>query len=165
MTAAPGGGAILLVEDDLSVRRVVRRILERAGYAVVEAGNGLEAMEVMEGARETEGRFDLVLTDAVMPGLGGSELVRRLRRDSPDLGALLMSGYPLDDPRHAQDDLAGSAFLQKPFGSFELLERVRDVLDARAVAASREGSLPRYSRLASSTARFISSTHPGTTRT
>jgi two-component system cell cycle sensor histidine kinase/response regulator CckA len=160
-----GEGAILLVEDARSVRRVVRRILDKAGYTVVEAGNGCEALEVLEGARETSGRFDLVLTDAVMPGLGGAKLVRRLRRDRPDLGVLLMSGYPLDDPRRTQDDLAGAAFLQKPFGSCELLARVREVLDARAVIALRKASRPRYSRLASSTARFMSSTHPGTTRT
>jgi PAS domain S-box-containing protein len=124
-----GEEAILLVEDDAAVRRVARRILDTAGYAVIEAGNGHEALEAVE---RHAGEIDLVLTDAVMPELGGPELVRRLRSVSPGLRVLFMSGYALDDIGRRGDELGASAFLRKPFGSGELLGRVRDVLDADA---------------------------------
>lgn len=126
-----GAEAILLVEDDDAVRRVVRRILDSAGYEVIEAGNGQEALEVVE---RYAGNVDLVVTDAVMPALGGPELVRYLRRASPGLRVLFMSGYALDDIGRMGDELGGSAFLGKPFSSGELLGRVRDMLDATEVA-------------------------------
>jgi two-component system, cell cycle sensor histidine kinase and response regulator CckA len=117
-----GGAAILLVEDDVDVRRITRRILNLAGYAVIEAGNGHEALQAVE---HHAGRIDLVLTDAVMPELGGRELVGRLRSVHPDLPVLVMSGYPLDRVHH---DFGRAAFLPKPFGSRELLAGVRQAL-------------------------------------
>lgn len=121
-----GDETILLVEDDAAVRRVARRILDTAGYDVIEAGNGHEALQAIE---RHAGQVDLVLTDAVMPELGGPELIRRLRRVRPDLRVLFMSGYALDDIGRRDDDLGGASFLRKPFGSGELLGTVRDVLD------------------------------------
>lgn len=125
-TPAACPGAILLVEDDDAVRGVVRRILHTAGYSVLEAGNGHEALQAVEGYA---GRVDLLLTDAVMPALGGWELIRRLRSVRPDLPVLVMSGYEVDDVRRESGDLGETALLTKPFGSDQLLGSVRHVLE------------------------------------
>lgn len=122
-----GDETILLVEDDAAVRRVARRILDKAGYDVIEAGNGREALQAVE---RHAGQVDLVLTDAIMPDLGGSELTLRLRQGRPDLRVLFMSGYALDDIGLGDIDLGEASFLRKPFGSGELLGKVRDLLDA-----------------------------------
>ena len=128
-----GAEVILLVEDDDAVRRVVRRILDSGGYEVIEASNGREALGIVEHRGES---FDLVVTDAVMPRLGGPELARSLRRESPGLRVLFMSGYAFDDIGCGGDEYGGSAFLGKPFSPGELLGRVRDLLDDTGMATA-----------------------------
>jgi len=120
------GEVILLVEDEPAVRSLTRRILERHGYTVLEAANGDEALAIFE--REG-GRIELVLTDVVMPGLRGPELVAELEGRRPGLPVLFMSGYADDDlvrrgvfPEHV-------AFLKKPFTHRDLLEIVRQHLE------------------------------------
>lgn len=117
------------MEDETPLRRVVRMILERRGYRVLTAVDGVEALRVWS---EHQGEIDLLLTDLVMPlGVSGLELARRLRRDRPHLKVLFTSGYCADT--NAQEELASphSAFLQKPYVA-RLLERsVRELLDAR----------------------------------
>lgn len=126
---ASGRETILVVEDETPLRRVVRMILERRGYRVLTAVDGVEALRVWS---EHQGEIDLLLTDLVMPlGVSGLELARRLRRDRPHLKVLFTSGYCADT--NAQEELASphSAFLQKPYVA-RLLERsVRELLDAR----------------------------------
>jgi signal transduction histidine kinase/ActR/RegA family two-component response regulator/HAMP domain-containing protein len=123
---------ILLVEDDAQVRLVSRRTLERFGHTVIEARDGRHALDVLAVLpRETQ--IDLVVSDLVMPEIGGRELVSRLRADGRDTRVLFMSGYALDavnrqlmlDPR--------DAFLEKPFTPDQLARRVHEVL---AVAAA-----------------------------
>lgn len=116
------GGTILLVEDDESVRRVARRILEARGYDIIEAANGPDALAICETRRDP---IDLLLTDVVMPEMDGRELARLVRRLRPELrGVLSMSGYPKvaagDAPRLSGDE----ALLRKPFTAEELLESV-----------------------------------------
>ena len=121
---------ILLVEDESAVREFSRRNLERDGYRVFVADNGNEA-ERMFAARAAE--IDLVLTDVVMPGCGGPELLTRLRRHRPEMKVLYMSGYT---EQSAANDIAfrgAPALLQKPFSAADLRRRVRDVLDAPTV--------------------------------
>jgi DNA-binding NtrC family response regulator len=117
---------ILLVEDEPAVRSLTRRILERHGYTVIDAATGDEALAIFE--REGS-RIQLVLTDVVMPGLRGPELVAELERRRPGLPVLFMSGYADDDlvrrgvfPEHV-------AFLKKPFTHHDLLEIVRQHLE------------------------------------
>ena len=119
-----------LVEDESAVREFSRRNLERDGYRVFVADNGNEADRVF-AARTDE--IDLVLTDVVMPGCGGPELLTRLRRRRPEMRVLYMSGYT---EQSAANDLAFRAappLLQKPFTAADLRRRVREVLDAPAV--------------------------------
>jgi len=124
---ATGTETILLAEDEQALRRLTRRILESAGYAVVEAANGEDALRELEAHA---GRVHLLLTDVVMPGMNGRELAGPVAALRPDTKVLYASGYT-DDAilRHGVLD-AGSPFLSKPYTPTELKRRVREVLDA-----------------------------------
>jgi PAS domain S-box-containing protein len=129
--AARGTETVLLVEDDPLVRRVAVNALAAAGYAVLQAGAGNEALRVAAAA----GRVDLLVTDLVMPHLGGEDLAGRLRRERPALPVLFVSGYT--EQGLAPGTLSeGASYLQKPFTPAALTRAVRDLLDRRAQAAS-----------------------------
>jgi two-component system cell cycle sensor histidine kinase/response regulator CckA len=106
-----GEGTILLVEDDPGIREVLAQMLMRLGYQVVRADHGRHALDV--SARHA-GRIDLVLTDLIMPGMGGVELVHNLRLENPGLKVLYMSGYPDVELKREDLEAEGSRFLQKP---------------------------------------------------
>jgi signal transduction histidine kinase/CheY-like chemotaxis protein len=122
----PAGGreVILLVEDQAAVREVTVAALERQGYAVMAAAGGAEALELV-GARRTP--IDLVLTDVVMPGMSGPQLVERLRERLPALRAVFMSGYAAD--ALARSGEAGpTGYIQRPFTAAGLGAKLRQVL-------------------------------------
>ncbi|MGH7703803.1 MAG: PAS domain S-box protein [Gemmatimonadales bacterium] len=123
-----GTETVLLVEDDLAVRTLTRRVLERQGYRLLVAPNAEEALRVADA--ET-GAIDLLLTDVVMPGLSGPRLAERLLPLRPGLHVLYMSGYTAAEtiPRGAPG--SGPSFLQKPFAPQTLLQRVREVLESK----------------------------------
>lgn len=122
-----GTETILLVEDADGVRAVARRILVRAGYHVLAASGGVEALALVA---EHPGTIDLLLTDVVMPGMSGPELAKRLLGQRADLKVLCMSGYTDDSiVRHGVLS-AELAFLPKPFTPVSLASKVREVLDA-----------------------------------
>lgn len=123
-----GTETVLLVEDDAAVRRLTQRILLDAGYKVLAARSGPEALEMMDSAGRA---VDLVLTDVVMPELGGRELVDRLRLVSPDIAAIYMSGYTDDDMLRRGMLDPSMEFLQKPFTAAALTKLLRTVLDGR----------------------------------
>ncbi len=118
-----GSETVLVVEDEDLVRTMIVEALEDAGYRVLEARNGQHALEVAERHR---GRIDLLLSDVVMPRIGGPELAQRLSCQFPELRVLLVSGYTEHDVR------ADAAFLRKPFTPASLESAVRRVLDAPA---------------------------------
>ena len=118
---------ILLVEDEPNVRRIAKRILERHGYTVLEASNGNEALRVMERRQEP---IALVLTDLVMPEMGGRELASRLRVVSPTSRVLFMSGYTEDAVLRQSVMEPGAVFLDKPFTFDTLIRKVREALAA-----------------------------------
>ena len=120
-----GTETVLLVEDEEMVRRMTREVLEGAGYRVLEAASGFEALRV--SASHT-GRLDLVLTDVVMPGMSGRELAERLAPVRPGMKVLYMSGHTDDAIFHHGVTQAGTGFLQKPFTPDALERRVRDLL-------------------------------------
>ncbi len=123
---ATGSERVLLVEDEPSVRAAAERILQNAGYRVSIAEDGAQALSVYE--REA-GAFDLVVTDVVMPKLGGTELVKRLRERDPGLSILFMSGYTGSYLAHHGALAEGTHFLNKPFSARSLSSKVRAVLD------------------------------------
>ena len=121
-----GSETILLVEDEDAVRSVAARVLGNQGYSVLQGANGGEALEQLN---EVGGKVDLVLTDMVMPDMGGVELTGRLRERWPDLKVLYMSGYAEGDKLQPKMNSEHS-FLQKPFSAESLTLKVREVLDA-----------------------------------
>ncbi len=115
---------ILVVEDEWAVRGLIHQILRPAGYAVLEAASGEDALEIAARYRD---RIDLALLDVEMPGMGGRAAARRLRGGRPDLKVLLMSGYPWA-PEDAEGDLPDAALLPKPFAPELLLKSVAALL-------------------------------------
>ena len=137
-----GTETILLVEDDPSVRTLVRDELRKLGYRVLEAKNGVEACLL---ATQQTGLVQLLLTDVVMPGMGGRELAQHLSVIKPDLRTLFISGYMDDVGIMAGQEEGTSSFLQKPFTPEVLARAVRNLLDvstpsARTGAASSSAS-------------------------
>jgi DNA-binding response OmpR family regulator len=126
MTATPAR-TILLVEDDESLRPLLRRVLEGDGYDVLSAAEPFEALAL---AAQTDRPIDLLLTDVVMPNLSGRELAKRVSAVHGETRLLYMSGGT--DAQMLQEGVVagGSLFLQKPFGLTELSRRVREILGA-----------------------------------
>jgi CheY-like chemotaxis protein len=128
------GESVLLVEDDEGVRRMIRRALEEGGYRVLEAANGLAALELVTS---TSGRIGLVLTDVVMPGMSGRDLADRVAELRPGTPVLFTSGYT--DGEIVRRGLLHpeAAFIQKPFGPDAIVRIVRERLeDASLPSAS-----------------------------
>ncbi len=115
---------ILVVDDDVAVRGVVRRILESGGYHVVEAENGASAIEVAESGSA----IGVLVTDMVMPEMGGRELALTLRGSFPDIAVLLMSGYANAPMLRTEIEDTGFAFIEKPFTASALLLAVAELL-------------------------------------
>jgi PAS domain S-box-containing protein len=122
-----GKETILLVEDEAPVRSLARTLLERKGYHVIEADSGLSALEIWQEQRDA---IDLLFTDMVMPeGISGRELAARLLAEKPGIKVIYTSGYT-DDMLGENSPLRNNPnFLEKPFSSHKLLQRVRDCLD------------------------------------
>jgi two-component system cell cycle sensor histidine kinase/response regulator CckA len=123
-----GKETILLAEDDPSVRLVAEKVLRRAGYRVIQAASGQQALERWA---EHQGKIDLLLTDMIMPeGLTGLDLAQRLRRQNGRLKVIIMSGYVAPDATMAMAADDGIFYLSKPFESAMLTKVVRQRLDA-----------------------------------
>jgi len=133
-----GTETILLVEDEPSVRILVRDELRKLGYRVVEAKNGVEACLL---ATQQAGSLQLLLTDVVMPGMGGRELAQHLSVIKPDLRTLFISGYMDDVGIMAGQEEGTSSFLQKPFTPEVLARAVRSLLDA-STPPDKSGTSP-----------------------
>lgn len=118
---------ILLVEDEPAVRRIAKRLLVEAGYAVLEASDGEKGLAV---ARAHTGELHLALLDVIMPGMNGPALARRLLEDRPGLAVVFMSGYPDDAVRPDLRDMAARV-VAKPFARAVLLAALREALVAR----------------------------------
>jgi DNA-binding NtrC family response regulator len=132
-----GTETILLTEDEAGVRGYVRHILERHGYRVVEASNGLEAIDIVH---RLEDPIHLLLTDVVMPEMGGVELAAQFAAVYPGVPVLYMSGY---NDRLWMEDESKVNFIQKPFSSPILLARLRQLLDAYRDSSMRAHDKPR----------------------
>jgi two-component system cell cycle sensor histidine kinase/response regulator CckA len=130
-----GKETILLIEDDPNVRYLIAYTLKSCGYTVIEAANGADGLAI---ARELLPSIDAVISDAIMPKLGGQELIVELRRLRPDLKAMLVSGHIDADPKDVSTD-PQTKFLYKPVPPQTLTAELRRLLDAVPVAS--QGSL------------------------
>lgn len=118
------GERVLLVDDEETVRRVTGRLLEKLGYVVRTAEDGEDALQILEEGQ----RFDLVLTDVVMPRLTGIEMVERIRTFLPEQKVLFTSGYTTRQYGHAPGE-PPKPFMPKPFSMADLAQNVRSILD------------------------------------
>jgi two-component system cell cycle sensor histidine kinase/response regulator CckA len=140
-STAGGGETILLVDDEEALRSVARRALVRAGYSVIPAVDGPDALRVY--MEHTGTPVALVVTDVVMPGLGGRELVGRLKIMSPNLRVLFVSGYTEEGVRKQGVLQPGTEFLEKPFTPEKLLRKIREILDAPPPSAAGDAIVGR----------------------
>ena len=122
-----GSERILLVEDDEAVRELTKEILQMNGYSVIAASGGPEALEICEHLQQPIG---LMVTDLVMPQIGGRELAKALGKRIPGLRVLYMSGYTTSTSLQQGLLEPGASFLQKPFTPEEMARKVREILDA-----------------------------------
>lgn len=126
-------GTILLVDDDRTIRRTTSDALRQAGYTVIDAASGAEALRALEAH---QGHVDLLLTDVTMAGMDGGELAEAVTGLHPDVKVLFMSGYTGGAALHDTVREEGVAFLAKPFVIEVLLRKVRDAI--KAAGDSRE---------------------------
>jgi signal transduction histidine kinase/CheY-like chemotaxis protein len=124
-TPEPTRGTILLVEDEAGIRALVRKILRRERYDVLEAGSGEEALNV---AAAHHGRIDLLVSDVMLPGMGGRKLAESMHEWMPSMKVLYVSGYSDDEALRAGSFPPGSRFLQKPFTLSSLVGKVREAI-------------------------------------
>jgi two-component system cell cycle sensor histidine kinase/response regulator CckA len=122
-----GHGTILLVEDEEGLRALNARGLASRGYTVLEAGNGVEAIDVLEGRG---GAVDLVVSDVVMPEMDGPTLLKELRRRNPDMKVIFVSGYAEDAFEKNLPERGQFAFLAKPFTLKQLVAAVKETMAA-----------------------------------
>jgi two-component system cell cycle sensor histidine kinase/response regulator CckA len=128
----PASGTILIVEDEAGVRQALQRILTGDGYTVVSAANGAEALEVF-AARGQD--IDLLITDLVMPAMGGRELARQCSVLRDSLKVIYLSGYTRDSLLSQQTFEEGTEYIEKPFTRDAILERIARVLQAEPASA------------------------------
>jgi len=125
-TARGAGETVLVVDDEPAVRVVTKRILQRSGYAVLEAAGGVEALDTL---REHPGPIHLLLTDVIMPEMNGRDVAQRVREQRPGIRVVYMSAYSPEAIAHDGLLDEGAAFVRKPFESGLLLQTVRRTLD------------------------------------
>jgi len=124
----PGNETILLAEDDETVRGSVSMLLRMRGYTVLQAPNGLEALRLFQAQQKS---IQLLLTDMMMPGMGGWELSQRVLALQPDASIIFMSGHMPDPEVREAIHRKGMVFVQKPFTHQHLEAKIREVLDVR----------------------------------
>ena len=119
--AGQGKGRVLVADDEEPFRRYVTRVLKSEGYETVEAADGMEALKLLESGTAV----DLIISDLIMPELGGVGLAREVARKYPGLKVLFISGY-VDNVEAISKDLGSEAyFLRKPFTPDELIEAIK----------------------------------------
>lgn len=138
----PSRATVLLVEDEEIVRDFTTAALERAGFRVVVAARAEEALELCERAN---GRIDVLVSDVLMPGMGGRELADRILARDPETSIVLMSGYTDEPADRSLRDGRVPTFLQKPFAVSALVDAVRDAVGEEALPASED--LPSRQRI------------------
>ena len=121
-----GAGTILLIEDEEIVMNVIRSILEKLGYRVLEAKTGREAISI---ANTFDGHIDLAILDIVLPDMNGTAIYPLLMEVRPDLKAIVCSGYSIEGPAQYIVDAGAQGFIQKPFSMAEISEQLKAVLD------------------------------------
>ncbi|HSO71066.1 MAG TPA: response regulator, partial [Thermodesulfobacteriota bacterium] len=127
-----GEETILLVDDEDMIREVASEMLQRLGYSILAARSGEEAVRQLDAHQE---KIDIVILDLVMPGMGGGETFNRLRAIRSDIRVLLSSGYSVSGEATKIINRGCEGFIQKPFDINKLSQKIREILDRKALAA------------------------------
>ncbi len=130
-----GKERILIVEDEDMVRKLTQRTLEMFGYEVIEASSGAEALAVLENLPI---QVDLILTDVVMPNMSGPDFITEVKKKTPDVAALFMSGYTQDHILNHSSEIRNIEMIGKPFRPVELVNKVREVLDHASIILTEQ---------------------------
>ena len=117
-------GTIILADDEDGIRLVVSRVLKMKGFEVIECNNAMEALKALQ----ENPKIKLLITDMVMPGMNGEQLITEALKQVPELKAILMSGYSTQFERHTGDKELPFAFISKPFVLADLLTKIQEVL-------------------------------------
>jgi len=129
--SSQGGGRVLVMDDEEDIRDVTQAILEEAGYSVESVANGSEAIDLYLQRKEQGTPFSAVILDLTIPGgVGGKEVIEKLRSFDPDLKAIVSSGYSTDPIMANYRDYGFSAVLSKPYRTQEMIEILRELLTA-----------------------------------
>jgi len=120
-----GTETILLVDDEKIIRNITEKMLNKLGYQVLTAANGLNAVEIYKNNKD---KTDMVILDMIMPEMGGSETYDELKKINPDIKVLLASGYSIDEDVSNILERGCNGFIQKPFSLNKLLQKIRDIL-------------------------------------
>jgi two-component system cell cycle sensor histidine kinase/response regulator CckA len=131
-TILTGTETILLVEDSEPLRELGREFLETAGYNVLEAGDGISAIELAE---KYDGTIHALISDVILPALSGSDLAKKLLVRRPAMKVLYVSGYPGEMLSHQGVLKTGITLLQKPYTQQALLHKLRELLDGRTTGS------------------------------
>jgi DNA-binding response OmpR family regulator len=131
-----GTETILLVDDDKDIRNIVEQFLKRNGYKVFSAENGLEGLRIY---REKKDEISLVVLDLIMPEMGGEQCLAEVLKIDPEAHVVIASGYTANESTKELLKRGAVRFLQKPFSARELLQVIRDILDATGEMRTRSG--------------------------
>lgn len=134
-----GTGIVLIVDDDEAMRRVLRTTLSNLGFSVVEAARGEEAITLVRVTR-----FDAVLLDVDMPGMGGVEACRNIRRTSPNLPILMLTVMDSEDDKVLALDSGADDYITKPFQLRETIARLRSAVRRRSLSGPDRDSIIRF---------------------
>jgi len=124
-----GSETILLADDEQNVRDLIRKVLTLRGYKVLLARDGLEAIDIYQSTKDA---IDLVILDMMMPNLSGRDAYKRLKEINPAVKVIFCSGYGLDHKAMEELQNKGAGFIHKPFALEQLIQAVREILDAAA---------------------------------
>jgi two-component system cell cycle sensor histidine kinase/response regulator CckA len=122
---APPSGTVLLVDDELMIRRLGARILEKAGYRVIIAGDGAEGVDIY---RQRAAEIDVTILDMNMPGMDGVETMTRLKAEFPNIKVLISTGHSMDGELKRMQCEGTFGLLQKPYRADDLREKVREAM-------------------------------------
>jgi CheY-like chemotaxis protein len=122
-----GAGTILVIEDEEIVMDVIRKILQRPGYDVLEAKTGMEALDL---AKDFDGDIDLAILDIGLPDMGGNMVYPRIKEIRPDLKVIVCSGYTVDGPLQEILESGAQGFIQKPYSFTTLSATLHEVLES-----------------------------------
>jgi DNA-binding NtrC family response regulator len=131
-TTAKVPGRVLVIDDEVSVRQLLQRVLQRAGHEVELAEDGEQAL-----AKLAKGKYDLLIIDKNLPGLGGMEILKMVHAQTPGLKAIMITGFPTPESEATATDLGVHSYIVKPFGVIDIVRACDEAIIAGRAAVGK----------------------------